>query len=323
MRIFEEGNKDVMRLPSIRSSPGIWFVVATIFSMATAPAAPTKPVATAKTSAVARTKSAAPGSGGKHCLWRITNAKAPVYLLGSIHSLRPSDYPLPPIIEGAIQQAQQFYFEYDPKRDDELSSKLGGAARLPGNVEIKQKVNPKTYEYLKKISRGGYNWTHLRAWAIAHYELNYPVREHPIGAYGLDNYVEGKARALHRPMFGLETVDEHVAVFSGMSDIESEVYLLEAIVFANQRDARFRQTVAAWKVGNTQQMFALEMPEIKDAPGLNSRFLDVRNARWIPVIEGAIKSGVPTIVVAGAMHFSGPKSVLGMLQARGYHIEQL
>ena len=263
-------------------------------------------------------------SGSKHCLWRVTGTAAPFYLLGSIHSLRKIDYPLAPAIEQAIQQSQQFFFEYDPKKDDEFGRKMIRAAILPPGVQVKSKIRRETWNYLKKISRGGgYNWTELKAWAIAHYVLNYPLIERASGSYGLDNYVEGKARARRCPMFGLESIDDHVAVYAGMSDIESEAYLLEAIVYANQSDARFREMVAAWKAGDTNRLFALEMPELVDAPGLNPRFLEVRNARWIPVIADAIKSGKPTMIVAGAMHFSGPRSVLTMLRGRGYKIEQL
>lgn len=267
---------------------------------------------------------AATASGGKHCLWRVTSASAPVYLLGSVHALRNNDYPLPGVIDSAIQQSQQFFFEYDPKQDDALGRKLVAAAQYPNGVQIKGKIRPETYKYLMKITRGGMNlWQHLKPWAIAHFLLDHPGFERVSTAYGLDNYVEKKARARRRPMHGLETVDEHVAVFGGMSEIESEVYLLEALVFADQGPARYRATVAAWKTGDTQRLFSLEMPEIQDAPGLNPRFLDVRNARWIPKIEAAIKSGQPTMIVAGAMHFSGPRSVLVMLRARGHKIEQL
>ena len=31
----------------------------------------------------------------KCCVWRVTNAKAPFYLVGSIHALGKKDYPLP------------------------------------------------------------------------------------------------------------------------------------------------------------------------------------------------------------------------------------
>ncbi len=270
------------------------------------------------------TAASSTSSGSKHCLWVVTNAKAPVYLLGSIHALRSSDYPLPARVEQAIQQSQRFYFEYDPNQDDEFIRKLTAAAKLPSGVHIKDKVHAKTWDYLSKSARGGgYNWVNLRAWAIARYLLHYPVQEHLKSEYGLDNYVERKARARGCSLRGLESVDDHVGVFANMSDTESEAYLLEAIVYASQMDTRNREMIAAWKAGNTDRLFALEMPNIQDAPGLNPRMLEQRNVRWIPVIEKTIQSGTPTLIVAGAMHFSGPNSVLNMLRTKGYQIDQL
>ena len=262
--------------------------------------------------------------GGKHCLWQVKNAKAPFYLLGSIHRLRDSDYPLPSVVEQAISQSQQFYFEIDPKRDEELGRKLEAASKLPRGQEIKNRVHAKTWEYLRSGARGGgFDWVHLKAWAIAMYVLDYPVHVHLSGAYGIDNYIEKKAQARNCSMRGLESVDEHVAVFGGMSDVESEAYLLQAIVYADRHDEFAREMVSAWKTGNTERLASMDVPVVREAPGLNPRFTTARNARWVPVIENAIKSGKPTMIVAGAMHFSGSQSVIAMLRARGYQIEQL
>ena len=262
--------------------------------------------------------------GGKHCLWRVTNAKGSFYLLGSIHRLSDTDYPLPSVMEQAISESQQFYFEYDPHRDSDLERKLLAAAKLPRGQEIKDKVHAKTWDYLRTSARGGnFDWVHLKAWAIAMFLLDYPVHERLSSAYGLDNYVEKKARARNCSMRGLESVDDHVAVFGGMSDIESEAYLLEAIVYADQHDSFIRSMVAAWKTGDTEKLASLISPTVREAPGLNSRFIEWRNARWMPVIENAIKSGKPTMIVAGAAHFSGSRSVVAMLRSHGYQVEQL
>jgi len=51
--------------------------------------------------------------------------------------------------------------------------------------------------------------------------------------------------------------------------------------------------------------------------------VDDRNVKWVPRIEAELKSGKPTAIVAGALHFSGPRSVIALLQKRGYQIEQL
>ena len=275
-------------------------------------------------SIVAATPAESKSSRTKHCLWRVTNAKAPFYLLGSVHSLHDTDYPVAPAIEQAIQQSQLFYFEYDPKRSEDFSRKIEAASRLPRGVEIKDKVHEKTWNYLRTTARGGnFDWIHLKAWAIARSVLDYPIHESLSSAFGLDNYVVKKAQARGLPMRGLESVDDHVAVFSGMSDIESEAYLLQAIVYAGNSDTEARVMISAWKTGNTDRLAALEDPTIREAPGLNPRFLEWRNARWVPVIENAIKAEKPTMVVAGAAHFSGPRSVIAMLKARGYQIEQL
>ena len=263
-------------------------------------------------------------SGGKHCLWRVTNAKAPFYLLGSIHILRPNDYPLAPVIDQAIQQSEQFYFEIQPDSFDDFHKRVEGAMRLPPGVEIKDKVHAKTWNYLRTTARGGnFEWVHYKAWAIAHYVLDYPTHDSFSSNLGVDNYVYKKASQRGRSMRGLESAADHAAIYAGMNDVESEAYLLRAIVYADKREAQIRDDIGSWKVGNTAKLAAAEYPPLRDAPGLDARFLEWRNERWIPRVEDAIKSGRPTMIVAGAAHFSGSRSVINMLRARGYQIDQL
>ncbi len=261
---------------------------------------------------------------GKHCLWRVTNAPAPFYLLGSVHALRPQDYHKTPVIEQAITQSQQFFFEVDPKEDETFGKKLVEAAKYPHGVEIKGKIDPKTYAYLRKITVSGLGlWQHLHPWAIAVLLLHSPGYEQVSMRYGIDNYVARRARYYSKPAYGLETVDEHIRVLSGMQEIEEEVFLLQSLVHADEDPKRFQEEVAAWKTGDTERLYAMELPRIKEAPTVWWRLLDRRNAKWIPKIEAAIKSRKPTMVVAGALHFCGPHGVIAMLTARGYKIEQL
>jgi uncharacterized protein len=259
---------------------------------------------------------------GRHCLWRITNAPAPFYLLGSVHSLQRSDYRQTPVIEDAISQSQQFFFEVDPKQHEAFAGKLREAAKYPRGQQILGKISPKTYRYLQKITISGMNdWQHFHPWAIAML-LQDPRFSGVSYAYGIDNYVAQKARRLSKPTNGLETVDEHIHVFSDMHEIEGEVYLLQALVHAGEAPKQFRKDVEAWKSGDAARLYAMHVAEMKEAPTVWWRLLDRRNAKWVPKIEAAIKSGKPTLVVAGALHFCGPQSVIALLQRRGYKIEQ-
>ena len=56
-------------------------------------------------------------ASAKHCLWRVTNARAPFYLLGSVHALQRSDYDEALAVEEAVKQSQLILFEVDPKED--------------------------------------------------------------------------------------------------------------------------------------------------------------------------------------------------------------
>ena len=262
-------------------------------------------------------------SSAKHCLWRVTNARAPFYLLGSVHALQRSDYDKAPAIEEAIKQSQLILFEIDPKEDQTFAQKLAAAARLPRGQQIKGKISPKTYDYLRKITINGMaEWQHLYPWAIAML-LDYPQLHGVSTIYGVDNHVAEMARRYSKKTGGVETADEHIHVFSDMHMIEGEVYLLQALVHAGEASPQFRLDVAAWKSGDTNRLYAMHARQIKEAPTVWWRLLDRRNSKWIPRLEAAIKSGTPTLVVAGALHFSGPRSVIASLQKRGYKIEQL
>jgi uncharacterized protein YbaP (TraB family) len=79
----------------------------------------------------------------------------------------------------------------------------------------------------------------------------------------------------------------------------------------------------AWRKGDTNALWAGDTSLRSKAPRIAARFVDDRNVKWIPRIEAELKTGKPTAIVAGALHFSGPRSVIALLQKRGYVIDQL
>ena len=114
-------------------------------------------------------------------------------------------------------------------------------------------------------------------------------------------------------------MEQALKASSVMEEIEGEVFLLQALVYADEGPKNFVSDVAAWKGGDTLHLYATDAARIKEAPTVWWRLLDRRNARWIPKIEAAIKSKQPTMVVAGCLHFSGPRSVDGSGAGRIVH----
>jgi uncharacterized protein len=263
------------------------------------------------------------GGGGKHCLWRVTNAKAPFYMLGTMHSLPLRSWKFPPVIEDAIHESHQFWFEIDPNRGDLFVKKISTAAKYPPGTTIRNKIDPKTYAAVMQRTPSGYSWwAQLKPWAVAllMQDSRYQMFS---GEYGADNHVLEEAKMRSCPVGGLETMDEHIRVFSDMNDTEGEVFLLQTMIYDDVDAKNAKTDLAEWETGKVDQIYSETLPRMKEAPSIWWRLLDHRNGMWIPRIETEIKSGIPTMIVVGALHFPGPHGVLALLQKRGYKIEQL
>jgi uncharacterized protein len=274
----------------------------------------------------------------KCCVWRVTNAKAPFYLVGSIHALGKKDYPLPKPYEIALKDSNRFVFEFDPTRHAEFQKKFEAAAKYPPGQDIRSKISPELLAWLRKNmltvmpgARGGDgerlgsfdSQLRYKPWWIAQHMAAPAAYSKSSASHGLDNYFVDHAMRTGKEIGGLESVNEHVAVMGGLSDQDSEFMLKDALNQTDNGDKEFSRMYRAWRKGDTDALWAGDAPLRTKAPRIAARFVDDRNVKWVPRIEAELKTGKPTAIVAGALHFSGPRSVIALLQNRGYVIEQL
>src|SRR5262245_42357482 len=83
----------------------------------------------------------------RHCLWKVEGKTNTVYLLGSIHLLKESDYPLPAAIERAFTNSKVAVFETDigEMETPEAQMKLLAKATLPPGETLEQHLSPEVY----------------------------------------------------------------------------------------------------------------------------------------------------------------------------------
>ena len=272
------------------------------------------------------------------CVWRVTNAKAPFYLVGSIHALSKKDYPLPAPYEIALRQSKRFLFEFDPTRHVEFEKKFEAAGKYPPGQDIRSKIDPELLAWLRQNittvtldnrsvrrerKRNFDNEFGYKPWWIAQHIVGPATYTKTSLSHGLDNYFVDRAIRDKKEIAGLESVDEHVAVMGGLSDRDSEFILRDTLEQPRNADREFDRMYKAWRKGDTNALWKGDSRLRKQAPWIAARFVDDRNVKWIPRIETELKAGKPTSIVAGALHFSGPNSVIKLLEKRGYKIEQL
>ena len=264
---------------------------------------------------------------GAACVWEVTSGAHVLYLGGSIHALKSSDYPLPAAYNRAFDASDRLVFEVDPKALLESSRGILKAGEYPKGDSLKNHVDPRTYDYLRRVFRllkvPETKFARYRPWFLS-LVLQAPALHGMSETLGVEEFLIRRARANSKPVSGLESAREHADVFLGLTDRQGEAMLLMMFLPTQRsRGSTGDEMARAWKRGDADTDTRIMMDEFRNFPSLADRFLTDRNRKWIPKIEGYLQSGKTYFVVAGAAHMGGPNGVVAVLRARGYHIEQL
>src|SRR5438445_12127157 len=77
------------------------------------------------------------------CVWKVTSSDGhSLYLGGSFHALRPSDYPLPSQYNRAFDACSRLAFEDDPNAGEASFRALMNAGEYPTGDSLKNHVDP-------------------------------------------------------------------------------------------------------------------------------------------------------------------------------------
>jgi uncharacterized protein YbaP (TraB family) len=261
------------------------------------------------------------------CVWKVTAPNGGVlYLGGSVHALSRGDYPLPAAYNRAFDASNRLAFEVDHKALTEASRGIDKAGEYPRGDSLKNHVDPRTYAYLKKlftlVNVSEDKFTRYRPWYLA-LMLQAPALHGLSSDLGVEEFLMRRAQTTRKPASGLETMREHMDVFAGLTDRQSEAMLLLMFIPVEGNTSSHVDLMKAWRRGDPETATRMVLDGFRDYPSLGNRILTARNHNWIPKIENYIRSGQTYFVVAGAAHFGGPEGVLALLRQRGYKIEQM
>jgi len=133
-----------------------------------------------------------------------------------------------------------------------------------------------------------------------------------------------QAVAMGKAVYGLETAEEQLAVFDGMS-IEDQVTLLRATLNHLEDIPRMlAQLVDTYLAGDLDAIADLAQSFMtQDGTELEQRFLrrlnDERNIRMVQRMTPRIEQGGAFIAV-GALHLTGPAGIIRQLTERGFRL---
>src|SRR5437870_13624304 len=86
------------------------------------------------------------------CVWKVTGPNgSTLFLGGSIHALRNTDYPLPPAYNRAFDSSARLAFEVDLKALSDSSKSVIKLGQYPKGDSLKNHVDPRTYDYVRRV----------------------------------------------------------------------------------------------------------------------------------------------------------------------------
>ncbi|MGO1540995.1 MAG: TraB/GumN family protein [Luteimonas sp.] len=274
-------------------------------------------------------------------LWKATAGERSVYLLGSFHLLKPDDYPLSPDVDAAFADSDSVVFEIPPEelQSPELGIKMGQAAMRTDGTVLDSALPEETVAALTA-------WTEENTAALQQLQLSPQVLQMfdpwfvslmvtiiEMGKYGLDpelgldNHLATRAGEAGKETGGLETADQQIAFFTGMSD-EEQVQFLQSTLDSTGEEGRaeITQLHDAWRSGNAQVLWDEMAVEMRaEFPAVYQRINVDRNDAWVPQVEAMLdpEGTGNTLLVVGALHLVGEDGVVEKLEAKGYEVERI
>ncbi|MCX5849325.1 MAG: TraB/GumN family protein [Deltaproteobacteria bacterium] len=268
--------------------------------------------------------------GAESSVWVARSSKANVYLAGSFHMLRASDYPLPAEFFTAYQNSRKIIFEVPPgdMENPEYMGKFLSQAIYNDGTTLKDHISSAAYAKAE-------NFCKERNYPLEQYQFLKPtmfvmtltlLEMNKIGAdpqKGIDYFFKDKAMQDGKATGSLETVDQQISLLTTIDASVGSDQILESIEELKQIEVMLGEYLAAWRKGNEPKMEELYIKELKLYPKLYQTMIVDRNNKWVRNIEGYLNGLENTIVVVGAAHLVGADGLVNLLRKRGYKVVKL
>ena len=261
-------------------------------------------------------------------LWRIEGKAAPAsHVFGTIHLADPRVTVLPPAVAKELNRARSLTLEVrlDPGAIPVLASRMiyGDGRDLHGAV------GPELFAKAAAITTGlGLPDPLLRMfkpWAVA-LVLSAP-QQNPSDV--LDIVLARNAAEQGKPVHQLESLEEQIAVFEGMSEADQVALLGQAVdnyermplLIARLVEAYLARDLAGlWRISEESGGDGAEAKRLRAV--FAHRLLEQRNARMAERSEARLTEGGAFIAV-GALHLYGDPGMLSLLERRGWRVTRV
>lgn len=263
-------------------------------------------------------------------MWQTQGQHNRIYILGSIHLLRASDYPIPSVIYSAYDEAETLIMELDMDDTDQIQTaaivmelgmlKDGGSLedQLGRQDYAKAVALADEIEIPLAMLAGSKPW--LAAITI---ETMILTRVGFDPSRGIEMHLVARAANDSKNVIGLETTRQQIEMLDGLSANAQREMLMQTLTDGGQIEALLDQIIDAWRTGDIDFM---EKTLLSDMAGYRELYQTIvvdRNKDWVRQIGELLDDDDDYLIVVGTMHLVGKDGVPELLRQRGLQVQQV
>ena len=263
-------------------------------------------------------------------LWEVAGQKNSVFLLGSIHLLRPEDYPLPTAIDTAYADAEVLIMEVDMDDIDPIATQAAFAhyGLSQDGSTLRDLMGEALYEdalaAAELISIPLEMLSKTEPWyAAMTVEIMMLNRMGFNPALGVEMHMMAKATRDGKRIDGFESIEEQLQFLDGMSLQAQRDMLMATLEESAELETVMDELIQAWRHGDTDMLVSSMLVDLEQHEELNKAIVTDRNARWVEHIKKLLDDEDDYLIIVGALHLVGPQGVPLQLEKSGYSIRQL
>ena len=263
-------------------------------------------------------------------VWRVTDGMSVIYLGGTVHLLRPEDFPLPEEFELAYEASSELVFETDISSINDLNIQAQMLQKLTYDIDrsLRDVVDTEAYKaldaYMAEVGMPLIMLERFKPGMIVSTLQMLEFQRMGFAPQGVDVVFNIRALADGKAIGALETIDEQIAFLALMGEGRESEFIIMSLEDLKRTSDSIDKMIDAWRTGDSEVLRTLLIDGMLErAPGLYDSLLRQRNLRWIPQIEFMFDDPETEFVLVGAAHLVGEDGILEYLRAKGYEISKL
>ncbi len=263
-------------------------------------------------------------------LWEIQGTSNQIRLLGSIHFLRPQDFPLPEAITNALMDADVVIMELDLTTLNPITVQtvMLDKAIDPNGRSLEDLLDSRSYRKAQRLAAA----VDIDLSTMRQYEPWYAALQITQlrlmqlgfdGSFGVETQILMQAIQHGKDLGGLETLEAQLDSMDSLPMDAQREFLMVTLEEAAAAGEMLDEIIDAWKSGDTAELEDNLLRDLSANSQLYDQLIVQRNRNWTKSIVSFTEDSRNYLIVVGALHLVGDDSVLKMLNDAGFSTRQI